>query len=316
MSALAAVAGTLAMAPAAVAVEACPGAQAPVTVQAPGGLLETIHFDGQGRLFMGELGQGNTFRLDTPVSAPQLVFDGAGSGLSAGPGGKLTYGSDHLPLPPETGIVGLEVGPAIAGVMTAAGLDGPVTLGLLDPLTGATEVVADGLSIANGIVYSPNEDAYYASNHEAGWIQRVAPDGNVDHEWLLLPSANGLAIDSTGRWLYATQTFAPARITRIDLENPDDVVTFAEPGPEAANAALDGLRFGPDGTLYAAAHGSGEIWRIDPDGAICVLATGIDPGLDGPTDVAVGSGQNGFPATSVYVTTFSGKLLELPAATP
>lgn len=48
------------------------------------------------------------------------------------------------------------------------------------------------------------------------------------------------------------------------------------------------------GRLYVAANGADQVWRIEPDGAICALARG----LRFPSAVALGQGPRGFRAAN------------------
>ena len=65
---------------------------------------------------------------------------------------------------------------------------------------------------------------------------RPLPQRQGRDPWAEVPSANGLAVDRAGRYLYANQTFVPAAIARVDLRDPSKVETFARPGPEDVSA--------------------------------------------------------------------------------
>jgi hypothetical protein len=125
-------------------------------------------------------------------------------------------------------------------------------------------------------------------------------------------SGNGLVVDTSGRYLYAAQTFVPASIARVDLTDPSRVDQYAAPGPEDISAGLDGMTRDEHDRIFAAANGGGQVWRIDRDRSICALARGLIT----PSAVAFGGGRTGFVQTSLYAVTFGGLVIEVPNARP
>jgi sugar lactone lactonase YvrE len=73
---------------------------------------------------------------------------------------------------------------------------------------------------------------------------------------------------------------------------------------------LDGLAIDDAGRLFVAANGAGQVWRVDPDGAIQALARG----LRCPSAVALGRGPRRFRAGNIYAVTFAGDVVELQGA--
>ncbi len=307
---------TLAAAAAAASPPRCDSAGTPRVLLSGQGTLESVVSDRSGRLVFGDLERNAVLRLAHPGAKPRTIFKGGSAGLARvnGRAPRLTVGIGKPLLPGAAGIVVGEVGPALFGALTAAGIAGPAKLAIFDERTGRAKVVAGGLSMVNGVAPGPQR-TFFVTNHEALYVQRVA-SGNVAPRWAIAFSANGAVVDRAGRYLYVAQTFAPAAIQRIDLADPRRVDTFATAPPLSAAAGLDGLRLGPDGRLYAVAHASGELWRIGRDGAICTLASGMGRGLLGPSDVAFGSGRHGFRARSAFVTSFAGEVFEVPRALP
>ena len=118
-----------------------------------------------------------------------------------------------------------------------------------------------------------------------------------------------LAIDPIARRLFVAQTYQPARVVSVSLDDPSDVRPHATAPAESMAAGLDGIARSRSGTLFAAANGAGEVWRIGTDGAICALARGLPQA----SAVAVGAG-GAFPRRNVYAVTFGGSLVELPGA--
>jgi streptogramin lyase len=263
------------------------------------GVLESAIVDHRGRLFVtsqtwdGPI-RGALLRLDRPDAEPVPIARRIPSpgGLAFDERGRLLVGyGDSLP----GGLVGNVVGRA----------------GLLrvDPDTGETEPYVRGLSMANGVARAAN-GTLFASNDVGTHIDRIDPDRTVHRRWAKVASPNGLAVDPTGRYLYATQTFVPAAIKRIDIADPANVTSYAQPPPWARAALLDGLTIDAAGRLYVAANGAGQLWRVDTDGTICALARG----LRFPSAVALGQGPNGFSAGNLYAVTFSGDVVAVDQA--
>jgi glucose/arabinose dehydrogenase len=153
-------------------------------------------------------------------------------------------------------------------------------------------VVADltsGLVSPWGLAHLPDGSAL-VSERDTGRIVRVSPDGTTtevarideaapDGEGGLL----GIAIDSTGTWLYAYVTTASDnRVIRIPIDDP-----AASPEAILTGIPKDGIHnggriaFGPDGMLYVATGDAaqpdlaqdpeslaGKILRVDPEGTV------------------------------------------------
>jgi sugar lactone lactonase YvrE len=256
------------------------------------GTLESVAVDRRGRLFFTN--DGSLLRLDRPGGQPRvmtLIQDPGGIAFDDRGDVIVGYGNSAA-----NGTVGDETGPS----------------GLLkvNPDTGASEVYATGLSMANGVVRGP-DGSYYASNDFGSNIDRVE-NGVTERGWSHVDSGNGLAIDMQGRYLYVAQTFRPAAIQRIDLSDPTNVTPYVTAGPEDISAGLDGMTRDDEDRLFVAANGAGQIWRVDRDPAtICVLLRGLPGFPDGPSAVATGSPRGRFPARNLYVVTFDGNLIEL-----
>jgi sugar lactone lactonase YvrE len=259
--------------------------------------LESVIVDARGRLFFTDA--AGLLRLDARGAQPvRLVDVEAPGGLAFDTDGKLMLGS----------------GNSIANG-SHGDADGPSSLVEVDPDTGASSVYATGLSMGNGIVRGP-DGSFYASNDIGSNIDRIR-DGQTERGWAKVESGNGLVIESTGRYLYAAQTFRPAAIARVDLAAPADVTTYMAADQPDWEAGLDGLAIDAADNVFAAANKAGEIWKIGPkaDGTAarpCVLLRGLPGFPDGPSAVAVGAGSGPFGAGNLYVVTFDGNVIELP----
>jgi DNA-binding beta-propeller fold protein YncE len=301
MLAVTARAGSAIGAAASSAVGLCPGAPATRTLRVGCGVLESVIVDPGGRLFFtsqtwGGWSRGALLRMETPDAHPVPIADGIDS-----PGGLAFAGDGRL-------IVGF--GDSLHGGLIG-NVAGRAGLLLVDPETGERKTWIRGLGMSNGVARAP-DGSVFASNDFGTHIDRIAADGSVDRRWARVWSANGLAVDPSGRYLYAAQTFTRAAIKRIELANPGNITTHARPPVGAAAAMPDGLAVDAAGRLYVAANAAGQIWRIDPDGTICAQARGLRL----PSAVALGHGASGFRAGNAYAVTFCGDVVELPDAVP
>jgi sugar lactone lactonase YvrE len=261
------------------------------------GVLESVAVDHRGRLFFTDSTAGRLLMLRRPGGKPKLILDGID-----GPGGIIFQR--------HSGSVLVGFGDTIA----QAG-DGPLNpeAGLLrvNPRTGASEVHTEGLQMANGVARGPGR-RIYASIDIGGGIDRIRR-GRVKLNWADVQSANGMIADSAKRSLFVNQTFTSAAIQRVPFDDPAGSETYFAAAPADAAAGLDGITRGRNDTLYTAANGVGEIWRIDGPSEACVLAE-MDPFPSGPSDLAFGRKRGKFSPRNLYVTTFGGRLLELVGA--
>jgi sugar lactone lactonase YvrE len=257
------------------------------------GTLESALMDRQGRLLIG--GNGALLRMDSPDVDPEVVVPGI-----EGPGG-LAYGAD--------GALYIGFGDTIAN-----GAQGDVSpqAGMLrvDPDAGTSEVFAEGLSMANGIARGP-DGYFYASNDIVGGIDRISPEGVVEHRWADVVSANGLVIDRAKENLLSAQTFTTAGIAKVPLDDPSAASNYFTAPVEDTAAGLDGMVRDRKDRLYVAANGAGQVWRVNRKPAACSLAS--MPGFpDGPSALTFGRGKRGFDRRNLYVVNFAGEVIELP----
>ena len=102
----------------------------------------------------------------------------------------------------------------------------------------------------------PSLYAFDDSGHGSVWY-----DGS-------LAFANGLAYD--GAALYVAESFLPG-VSRIEMR-PDGSAGRRDVVATLPGTVPDGLAFGPDGGLYVGCYEPSQVLRLEPDGAVTVVA--------------------------------------------
>ncbi|MCW3015535.1 MAG: vgb 1, partial [Solirubrobacterales bacterium] len=257
------------------------------------GSLESVIVDGRGRLFYTDSTAKALMRLDRPGARPAVVLGGIDA-----PGG-LAFDADGRHL-----FVG-------QGDSVAGGLQGNLvpaaSLLRVDVDTGAATVFAKGLRMANGLVRA-TDGTLFASSDVGTSIDRISGDGVVRSGWAAVFSGNGMAIDAAQTSLFVNQTFRPAAISRISLQDPTSVSTFFAASGADITAGLDGMTIDPSDRLVSAANLAGEVWRIGTDGQACALGRGLKT----TSAVAYGHGPDGFSEGRLFAVGFDGVLAEIP----
>jgi sugar lactone lactonase YvrE len=267
------------------------------TIKAGLGSLENLEFDGTGGLLLSASGPQAIERLTPNGNVTTLI-----SAVNA-PGGQRLVGRTLY---------------FNTGDSAQAGLTGSTdgTIDRFDLDTHVRTTFASGLTMPNGLAILPNGDFVVSRDIGTGTgITRVplSDPAHPQKNWATLDDQNGMAVDPTGTWLYAVQTFtADSAVWRFRISNPSDrsvLASLAGPTPKG----LDDMTIDAGGVLYIAANGTGEVIRLDPaTGAHCVIASG----LQNPSSLKFGRGP-GWPAARLYVTSFDGTVRELtPPATP
>jgi sugar lactone lactonase YvrE len=267
----------------------CVNTSQPVVLVSGAGMLESLVFARNGDLLFTDLGKGTLHVLPMPDAVPSLLASGiqAPGGIALGEGRQVFVG----------------FGNDVLGALFPHTLKAGVVKVDLD--SGKVSPYASGLSSANGLVRAP-DGTIYASNAVSPWLGRVLPDGTVQPQWIKR-SGNGMAVSGDGKTLYVNQSMLFSRVWRVQTET--GAISLHAEAPEGSRLSFfDGLEQAADGTLFVAAYAPGEIWRVNQQGDVCVLTRGLKQ----PSAIAVGRAGKGFKPTSLYVTTHSGSLVELP----
>ena len=257
------------------------------------GSLENVEPDGRGGLLISASSRSAVERL-TPDGTVTTVAAGLTS-----PGGLRVRGTTLY---------------ATTGDSAAAGAtaDDSGTIEQIDLRTGKRRTWASGLTMPNGLAFLPDGSAVTSRD-----INVIAPTGitrvdpktrAVQPSWADLADTNGLAVDPTGTWLYAVETFTlPSNLYRIRIADPSDVEVVASLFEAGVPKGLDDMTIDAEGVLYITANGAGQVIRFDPaTKSQCTIASG----LQNPSAVKFGRGP-GWPSDRLYVVGFDGRVREL-----
>jgi hypothetical protein len=256
------------------------------------GSLENLEFDGRGGLLLSASTQDAIVRLTPDGAVAPLV-----TGVNA-PGGMRVRGS----------VLYFNTGDsADAGLTNRA--DG--TLDRFDLDTRRRETYARGLTMPNGLAFLPDGDAVVSRDLGRGTgITRIpaSDPGRPQPNWARFDDTNGLAVDPSGTWLYAVETFtAESRVYRVNIADPSRIEVVATLGGVGVPKGLDDMTIDSAGTLYITANGAGEVIRLNPaTEEACVIATG----LMNPSAIKQGAGD-GWSGERFYVSAFDGTVREL-----
>lgn len=143
-----------------------------------------------------------------------------------------------------------------------------------------------------GLAFSSDGSHLYMARQQAGDVVEVSPStGAVLRTIASVSGATGLAIDPLSGDLFVSQPNNTPNVLRISGSGPGSVSTFSTPGN------VDGMTFGPDGTLYVALFGTSEVAEIagtntSTPGSSTVLTNNVIGGPDGIALLAPVVGQS------------------------
>lgn len=249
--------------------------------------LENLVFDGQGHLFVTDLGGDRLLRMSPDGSVEVLLEDVGVAGITQGPDGSIYMAAAE---------------PALAPLVGGGRVD---IWRLMDTAPVEHEIHASGLPMVNGMAFDGVGNLYvstYPNPTSPFLIQVPADEPEAWQAWGDPYSANGLWHDAEdGSLLVAVTNDQASPILRIPLDAPNDHqvvanLTFGvatlQPGVHAPSdparplvpKGLDDLTLAPDGMVYVTAHLTGELLRVDPaTGEACVYVAGLNE----PTSVRV-----------------------------
>jgi|SRR5947209_14950139 len=258
------------------------------------GVIESLLPDGRGGMIVTD--RLGALKRVTPDGRATTLVRVAWPGELRRRGPKLWFTSGDSP---QAGVLGTRDG----------------TIDQLNLDNGSVTIWANGLAMPNGLAFLPDGDAVASRTtgpaplNPTG-ITRIpaAAPREPQFNWAELGDTNGLAVDPSGTWLYADQTFTfDSAVYRIWIADPRDIEPVAHLAALGAPQGLDDMTIDRDGVLYLAAHSMGNVIRLDPTtGSTCVIAHG----LDNPSATAFGDGP-GWPADRLYVSCNDGRIIEL-----
>jgi hypothetical protein len=263
------------------------------------GSLENVEVDAHGGLLVSASDQDAIVRITRDGKSKVLVPD------VTSPGG----------LRVRAGVLWFNTHDALASGLNDVP-DG--TLERFDLRTRRRSVFARDIVMPNGLVFLPNGNALTSRDIGGPPAIYVVPRRHPERHraWAQTDDNNGMAVDPTGRWLYAVQTFKyDSPVLRIPIANPSKFAVFATLG---AAKGLDDMTIDRDGVLYIAANGTGEVIRFNPrTKRSCTIAGGADAGWRNTSAVKFGCGR-AWPSDHLFAVGFDGVVHELtpPAGAP
>jgi SMP-30/Gluconolactonase/LRE-like region len=185
------------------------------------------------------------------------------------------------------------------------------TLERFDLGTHQRTTFASGLTMPNGLAVLPTGDFVVSRDIGSGTGITRIPLNDPAHpqpNWAKLDDQNGMAVDPTGTFLYADQTFTlDSAVYRIRISDPTDMKVVATLYDSGIPKGLDDMTIDSKGVLYVAANAAGQVIRLDPaSGKHCTIVSG----LQNPSSLKFGRGP-GWNTSHLYLTGFDGAVREL-----
>lgn len=293
---LAALAATTLLAPAAPATAAaasCATGWRSEVVADRLGALENLEADGEGGFYATGIVRGELLHIDRAGTVTTLLT-----------------GLDHP--------AGLRLVDRTLYFLTGDGStpNGGGTLRALDLATDRVTVLLPDLVQPNGLLVLPDGDLL-VSQLSIPWppvgLSRYRPrTGELTLGWSAVPRPNGMALTPDGGAVL-TVDVATSQLVRIPLTDPQSPTAVATVA-DGFLTGLDDLDITAAGTVYIAGDYTGSVYRVDPTGGFCTVATGWiaeDAGPFppiGPTSVRIARDGDRW---ALYVTAIDGALRRL-----
>jgi gluconolactonase len=172
---------------------------------------------------------------------------------------------------------------------------------LIDPATGVSTPIADGLGAPNFVVTTP-WGTTLVSDDSTGTdtIREVTLDGDVSVWVEGVPTPNGMVFSLDNRTLYVAATFEGVGLWRVPVSEQGEAGTPEQWVSFDAGSTPDGVAIDSEGNVYVALNINDEIAQVKPDGTVTILAEGVSK----PASLAFGQGE--YDPCSLYVTNLLG----------
>ncbi len=186
-------------------------------------------------------------------------------------------------------------------------------LRLLDPTTGASEVIAGGLTNPNGIAIGYDGWVYVTVQNQ---VLRVHPDTLEREVFVDLPgnSFDGITFSPDFKFLYFNEEFGAVHRVEIDEDGYAIGTGIEIPMPVGMMSILDGMTADACGNLYVIEM-TGKVFQVTPDGDIEVAVNLAGTGAFIPS-LNFGPGEGGYEKNTLYIMDFMGRLFEVPMGVP
>ncbi len=172
---------------------------------------------------------------------------------------------------------------------------------LIDPTTGVSTAIANGLGAPNFVVTTPWGTTLVSDDRPGtDTIREVTLDGDVSVWVQGVPTPNGMVFSLDNRTLYVAATFEGVGLWRVPVNEQGEAGTPEQWVSFGASSTPDGVAIDSEGNVYVALNLSDEIAQVKPDGTVTIIAEGVSK----PASLAFGQGE--YDPCSLYVTNLFG----------
>lgn len=256
-------------------------------------------------------GGGTVYTLDDPAK-PGIAFAGSprlvGSNDGTGTGARFTFGTGSganlATLPNGSLTFAADTTNNRVRVITAAG-----AVTTLQDSTATPVVFSSPRSVA--VQFNPSTKALVAlfvgDTGTTKKLRKFTPNGDgtfteasftvTGGTYPAAPNHQGLAVDSTAGYVYATD-YTAAKVFKINADTGASTDLVAATGTGPIGAALDG-----DGALWVAIAGGHQVKKYDTTSGnlLLTVGTGVSGWVDGPAASAQMIAPTGIAAAGSYV---------------